>query len=489
MGADELVRYINSGKSASSMPPSESAYTEFFASQLKRAHHVIHIAITTSMSDEYTIASDAADSFDNVTVINSGCLSSATGILVLIALRLTQITESVDEVVEELELIKQRLQCSFIIDTTEFMAKGGRISSSIDNFARALSLHPCVRIANDKSEIGGIWAGNQKRAYKKYINKAFPVDVIPDPEVVFITYIGVPTDTLLWIRDEISKIAFFENVVFQQASAAISSNCGPGAFGILYFIKSNKSYNLSRYFEISAIENDTEAQQEIISEDKESSEKAEESTDEQPLDSQKIQTSKGSKEWFHELSGIDGDAAIKHSGSEEAFRSVLQIFYDSIDNKSKELSNYLEEGDIQNYTIKVHALKSSCKLIGALETAEKAQLLENAGKEGNTEYIRENHSSFITEYQGYKDTLKPLFAAKDSGNNEKEPSPLADASLIESVYEELLEAANAMDCEEIENILNDIKGYTIPESEKEKFDALKEMANEFDYDGIITLLS
>ena len=54
-------------------------------------------------------------------------------------------------------------------------------------------------------------------------------------------------ETLKWIEEEIRKVAYFENVIFQQASAAISSNCGPGTFGILYFLKSNKSYNLASY--------------------------------------------------------------------------------------------------------------------------------------------------------------------------------------------------------------------------------------------------
>ena len=56
-----------------------------------------------------------------------------------------------------------------------------------------------------------------------------------------------PADTLDWIEEEIRKTAYFEHIVFQQASAAISSNCGPGTFGILYFLKSNKSYNIASF--------------------------------------------------------------------------------------------------------------------------------------------------------------------------------------------------------------------------------------------------
>ena len=69
--AYELSRYISSGHDAVSDVPSEADYTEFFAETLKKAHHIIHIAITASMSREYEIASEAARSFDNVSVINS----------------------------------------------------------------------------------------------------------------------------------------------------------------------------------------------------------------------------------------------------------------------------------------------------------------------------------------------------------------------------------------------------------------------------------
>ena len=77
MDADELIRYMNSGKNAVSSPPDIKTYTDFFASNLKRSHHLIHIALTTSMSEDYKIASEAAKAFDNVTVINSECLSSS----------------------------------------------------------------------------------------------------------------------------------------------------------------------------------------------------------------------------------------------------------------------------------------------------------------------------------------------------------------------------------------------------------------------------
>jgi DegV family protein with EDD domain len=496
MGADELTRYISLGKNATSSPPDETAYTDFFATQLKRAHHLIHIALTTSMSDDFKAASEAAKSFDNVTVINSEAISSSTGILVLIAIKLAQMNSSVEDIVAELEMVRHRLKCSFIIDTTEYMAKKGLVSPGVDRFVRSMSLHPSFRIQDDRSGIGGIWLGNRKRAYKKYIAKAFPVDVIPDPEVVFITHAAVPIDTLNWIKDEISKIAYFENVVFQQASAAICANCGPGAFGILYFVKFNKSYNLYTFFEDTSVvdseSGDDEDSPDVgvipkMQAENNSEDEDYRKPDEDALSEEEKEPEKEPK-WYDSISGIDGEVALKNSGSEDAFRTVLEIFYKSIDNKAEELDKYYSEEDYQNYTIKIHALKSSCKLIGAVETSDKAFALEMAGKEGNTDYIRENHSAFIGEYLSYKKALDPIFKEEEQPE-ESDRRPVADEFLMDCVYEGLHDAAEAMDCDAIEEVFDEVAGYAIPENEAEKFNALKEKAGSFDYEGMLEILN
>ena len=485
MGADELMRYLEDGKKAESCSPDETAYTDFFAAGLKRAHHLIHISITTSMSDDYEKSVDAAKSFDNVTVINSESISSATGILVLIAHRLAQMNLSVNEIVQELEEIKHRLKCSFVLDTTAYMAKKSFISPKLDRIARGLNLHPGLRIKNDKTRLGGVWFGSQMRAYKRYINKAFPVDVIPDPEVVFVTFVDVPLDTLKWIKEEISKHAYFEKIVFKQASAAISSNCGSGSFGILYFVKSNKSYNLASLLEshVSLFEDDNESEEAaelgsgLAYKDIDKDYKAESTVGEETV---------REPEWYECIEGIDGDAALQNSGSEDAFKTVLKIFYESIDGKTAELEKYYAENKWEDYTIKVHALKSSSKIIGALGLAEKAQLLEDAGKAEDLDYIKENHGPFMEDYNKYKAAIEPV--VKEKMTEDDAGKPTADKALMESVYDGLREAAEAMDCDAIEEILRELSGYAIPEEDEEKYAQIEKSAELFDYEGILEAL-
>ncbi|MBR6451577.1 MAG: DegV family EDD domain-containing protein, partial [Lachnospiraceae bacterium] len=483
MGADELIRYIGQGKEATSWPPTEAEYTEFFSSVLRRAHHVIHISLTTSMSVEYKRASEAAKSFGNVTVINSGCLSSATGILALIAYKLSQQNIPVEDIVKELETIKERLRCSFVIDTTEYMARRGLITKRLHRMAGNLSLHPAIRFRDDKSGVGFVWSGSTKRAYKKYINWAFPVDIIPDSDVVFITYVDIPHDTLMWIKEEISKVAYFEHVVFKQASAAISSNCGPGTFGILYFVKSNKSYNIGSYVaDAEAAEKEAALLADTVAKEEPVLQEADRSSD------GTVSSGESDTKWYHSIEGIDGETAIKNSGSEDAFKSVLQIFYDSIPAKSAEIGKYYADSDWPDYTIKVHALKSSARLIGATDLADRAQLLENAGKESDADYIRTNHDAFMQDYLAYGEYLKGVCGKEEDAAGDSGAKPVAGDEIMQGVYAGLKEAADAMDCATMEEIFDEMKDYSIPEGEKDKYEALREAAGNYDYDGILELL-
>lgn len=490
--SDEMVRCLRKGEKAVSSPMEVADYVDFFAENLKNAHQLIYIAITTSMSKDYIIASEAAKSFDNVTVINSEVLSSATGILVMIAYKLAQQDITLEEIVSELETVKKRLKCGFIIDTTEFMAARGLIGKNVSNLLRSLSLRPALRFRNDKSGIGGIWIGSRRHAYHRYIKSAFPADIVPDEEVVFVTYVDVPEDTLMWIKEEIDRNAYFENVVFQKASAAVSSNCGPGTFGVLYLAKGNKSYNIASLFpkeeqlEDEETESATFAQPDdggITAAQYGTGDKAA-AQYENAISADK-QTGNQEKKWYEDIEGIDGDVAIKNSGSEDSFKTVLKIFYDAIDDKSGEIQGFYDNEDWNDYVIKVHALKSSSKLIGAISLSEKAEALEMAGKGGDIDYIRQHHQGLIEQYLEYKDKLKDLYSDDTEISEDKIE---ADSFLMESVYEAIANAAKDMDIDAVEEAFNEIADYAIPESEKEKTDAIKEALNSYDYDTILEIL-
>ncbi|MBR1860134.1 MAG: response regulator [Selenomonadaceae bacterium] len=179
---------------------------------------------------------------------------------------------------------------------------------------------------------------------------------------------------------------------------------------------------------------------------------------------------------------IDLTVGIKNSGSVDAYMPLLKIFYESMYEKAGEIEKFYSEGDIKNYTIKVHALKSSAKIIGAIEFADKAQKLEDAGKNGDIDYIHEHHSEFMNAYRTFHEPLAQIF----EGNDEDKPE--ADADLMAAVYEEIKSAAEEMDSDRLDAIFEEISEYRIPAAEEKLWKQIKSAADRFDYEAIQSIL-
>ncbi|MCR5107526.1 MAG: response regulator [Lachnospiraceae bacterium] len=182
---------------------------------------------------------------------------------------------------------------------------------------------------------------------------------------------------------------------------------------------------------------------------------------------------------------LDISQGIENSGDSESYLPLLKMFYDTIDRNAHEIEELYSSKNLKDYTIKVHALKSSARLIGAADLSEKAQLLEDAGKSDDTEYIQNNHEAFMTEFLSFKDILSKVFTEEDKQDNKPEASP----EMMEKTLSEIRSAAEDMDIEQIENALEKISSCRIPESEKALFTKLTEAIESYDYDSITELLS
>ncbi len=107
------------------------------------------------------------------------------------------------------------------------------------------------------------------------------------------------------------------------------------------------------------------------------------------------------------LKGINIAEGIKYSGSEELWKQLMGNFYTLIDAKSRKLQQYLEDGMLREFTIEVHALKSSSRVIGAAVLSERFKQLEELGNQGDEKKIRKMLPDVLELYQSYKSTLKP----------------------------------------------------------------------------------
>ncbi|MBO4415725.1 MAG: response regulator, partial [Lachnospiraceae bacterium] len=184
------------------------------------------------------------------------------------------------------------------------------------------------------------------------------------------------------------------------------------------------------------------------------------------------------KAWLAGSPDIDGQAGIVNCGSEEGYISVLSVFHQTAGTKADEIENYYRNADLANYTIKVHALKSSARIIGAGSIFELARDLEEAGKRKDTAFIRD-----------YTDKLLNMYRTLDSGlswlDNTDESLPGIDEDALNEAYQTIIEIADSMDYGMMEDILKDLRGYSLPEADRDRINNIERMLMELDWDGII----
>ncbi len=181
---------------------------------------------------------------------------------------------------------------------------------------------------------------------------------------------------------------------------------------------------------------------------------------------------------------IDIQTGIEISGTPDAYIPLLKIFYESIDEKNEEIEKYYNEGNLKDYTIKVHALKSSARIIGAIGLGEEAQALEYAAKNGDIEYIRSVHPKFMEKYLSFREPLKKIFEKKEEEKSKHE----AGSELMTTVYEELRSAADDMDCDRLSSIFSEMETYSIPKEDNELWKKLKQASENYDYNTILNML-
>ena len=119
-----------------------------------------------------------------------------------------------------------------------------------------------------------------------------------------------------------------------------------------------------------------------------------------------------------DIEGLDVKEGILNSGSKELFLSLLGDFYKLIDQKSTKVEKCLADGMIRDYTIEVHALKSTACMIGAMELSEKFYRLEQLGNTENEKSLALETPNVLSLYRSYKPILEPFACKNDQERQE-----------------------------------------------------------------------
>ena len=187
------------------------------------------------------------------------------------------------------------------------------------------------------------------------------------------------------------------------------------------------------------------------------------------------------------IRSIDVNAGILHCGSQKSYMDTLKTYFDSGQKNAEEIEKFWNGKDIKNTTVKIHALKSTSRVIGAMELGDFAARLEKAGEEGDVTLLETEIGNLLTMYRKLLTEMELL--GSTDGEEAGSDKPQISEQDIKKTYETISKLCEAFDFDGVAETVKSIEKYRFPESEAAKFETIKKAVDNFDYDLIPEIIS
>ena len=176
------------------------------------------------------------------------------------------------------------------------------------------------------------------------------------------------------------------------------------------------------------------------------------------------------------IGDLNVETAMRLLGNEKLFWAVLKEYYRIIDKKYNLIKEYEQKEQWKEYTIEVHALKSSSRQIGALELAAVAERMESAGNAKDAALIHETTPAMLESYYSYKNILAPYFEEQ----SERQDGKQANKDELQGFFTQMKEAIDNLDMDAMEEVVKDMRRYSYIGDQKKLFDDLKNAVEDID---------
>lgn len=183
---------------------------------------------------------------------------------------------------------------------------------------------------------------------------------------------------------------------------------------------------------------------------------------------------------------IQTDYGEKTCGSLELYHEAIEIFIQSADAQMEAIQLAVENKDIDSYTIKVHSVKSSARMVGAMELSNLAAYLEQCGEDGKLLEICEQTEKLLTTYQ---DTVIRLKYIIKNDAMELESNIILDEKEFAEALLAMKEFAEAFDFDQVDEIMTTISGYKIPVLLETCYQNLKNAVLDVDQEKILDIVN
>ena len=234
MPPEDIFAYVEENK----ILPKTSAVNEFqfeehFKKQLESYDAVIHFSLSSGISCACDNAKVVAKKMKNVYVIDTKSLSTGIALLAIYGRKLANKGLEPEEIVRRCTARIPSVQASFVINTLQYLHKGGRCSG-VAKFAAALfRIKPQIIVEDGMMHPGKKYHGKIVPIVEDYCRDTLDEFNSPDLSIAFVTHTQAD-DAMREVAYKALKDRGFKKIYDTTAGATISSHCGPKTIGILY---------------------------------------------------------------------------------------------------------------------------------------------------------------------------------------------------------------------------------------------------------------
>jgi len=237
----DTITFLKKLKSSVELPktaaPEPQLYFPIFKAAQEKGESVIVVAPSAKVSGTVRSAETAAQDFPDldVRVIDTQTISCNLGSLVLLASDMAEAGKSVDEIEARLNEMIPRGRIFFLVDTLEYLARGGRIGGARKLLAELLEIKPILTIRE-----GQVEPFEQQRTRRRAISRLVEIvdEQCPITTEAHLSVIHVEADVDAWELMTVLKTRFgFTNIPIYELPPAIVVHGGPRTMGIGFFVE------------------------------------------------------------------------------------------------------------------------------------------------------------------------------------------------------------------------------------------------------------
>jgi DegV family protein with EDD domain len=234
---DIYSRYRKDGTLPKTSAPGIQQFMDFFTPILDEGCEIVHLDISAELSSSYNNACIAASELGGVHVVDSRMLGTGIGLLAIEGAECRDRGMPAEEIAGHLRALTEKVDTSFVLDTLEFMWKGGRCSAVSALGANLLRLKPALEMRDGKLSVYKKYRGSIQSVYRQYVKERLASAEVR-PGHIFVYNSGeVSDETLEEINAIVRETVPGAEIHNTLAGCTVASHCGPKTLSIMFIRK------------------------------------------------------------------------------------------------------------------------------------------------------------------------------------------------------------------------------------------------------------